>query len=114
MEKMLQRMAEQLAAYDEASLLTLWDKYTQEVERFQPTKRWEESVIILCLLQAVRWKNQLFNYKWMEQRSTDIDSGLQEGQGGADGSGQNLSEPREEERVKTRGRVVSFPSREKG
>jgi len=120
LEKMLQRIAEQLAAYDEASLLSLWDKYTQEVERFQPTKQWEESVIILCLLQAVRWKNQLFNYKWMEQRSSDIgswetrDPGLREDQGGAQGSAETLSDLREEERGKTKGRVVSFPSREKG
>ena len=120
MEKMLQRMAEQLAAYDEASLLSLWDKYTQEVERFQPTKQWEESVIILCLLQAVRWKNQLFNYKWMEQRSADIgsgenrDPGQREDQGVKQGSGQPLSDPQKEERRKSKGRVVSFPSKEKG
>ena len=61
MERMLQKMASQLNAYDEASLLSLWDKYATLVERFEPTKRWEEAAIIFSLIQAVRLKNQLFN-----------------------------------------------------
>ncbi|MEF8888576.1 MAG: hypothetical protein V5A14_00870 [Desulfohalobiaceae bacterium] len=40
LEKMLERLASQLAAYDEASLLSLWDKYYREVETFQPTREW--------------------------------------------------------------------------
>ncbi len=28
-------------------------------------KKWERSVIILSMIQAVRWKNQLFNLKWL-------------------------------------------------
>ncbi len=112
MEKMLQRIASQLAAYDEASLLSLWDKYRREVETFQPTRQWEESVLILCLLQSVRWKNQLFNSKWMEQRTADSPPGevveRQEDQpadepGSGDGG---------EERDGPRGRVLSFPSPE--
>ncbi len=61
MERMLQKMAQQLNAYDEASLIALWDKYATIVERFEPTKRWEEAAIIFSLIQAVRLKNQLFN-----------------------------------------------------
>lgn len=61
MERMLQKMASQLNAYDEASLIALWDKYATLVERFEPTKRWEEAAIIFSLIQAVRLKNQLFN-----------------------------------------------------
>lgn len=61
MERMLQKMASQLNAYDEASLIALWDKYATIVERFEPTKRWEEAAIIFSLIQAVRLKNQLFN-----------------------------------------------------
>lgn len=61
MERMLQKMAGQLNAYDEASLIALWDKYATIVERFEPTKRWEEAAIIFSLIQAVRLKNQLFN-----------------------------------------------------
>ena len=61
MERMLQKMAGQLNAYDEASLISLWDKYATIVERFEPTKRWEEAAIIFSLIQSVRLKNQLFN-----------------------------------------------------
>lgn len=61
MERMLQKMASQLNAYDEASLIALWDKYATIVERFEPTKRWEEAAIVFSLIQAVRLKNQLFN-----------------------------------------------------
>ena len=61
MERILQKMAAQLNAYDEASLMALWDKYATAVERFEPTKRWEEAAIVLSLIQAVRLKNQLFN-----------------------------------------------------
>ncbi|MDL2210177.1 hypothetical protein LJC26_05180 [Desulfovibrio sp. OttesenSCG-928-O18] len=61
MERMLQKMAGQLNAYDEASLIALWDKYATIVERFEPTKRWEEAAIVFSLIQAVRLKNQLFN-----------------------------------------------------
>ena len=61
MERMLQKMARQLNAYDEASLIALWDKYATIVERFEPTKRWEEAAIVFSLIQAVRLKNQLFN-----------------------------------------------------
>lgn len=61
MERMLQKMARQLNAYDEASLLALWDKYATLVERFEPTKRWEEAALVFSLIQAVRLKNQLFN-----------------------------------------------------
>ena len=61
MERMLQKMAQQLNAYDEASLTDLWEKYASIVERFEPTKRWEEATLIFSLIQAVRLKNQLFN-----------------------------------------------------
>lgn len=114
MEKMLERLASQLAAYDEASLLSLWDKYYREVETFQPTKEWEESVIILCLLQAVRWKNQLFNSKWMEQRSADSEPGEQNDQEEADDRGELVSGEQSEKGSRPRGRLIAFPSREKG
>lgn len=61
MEHMLQKMARQLNAFDEASLMALWDKYATIVERFEPTKRWEEAALVFSLIQAVRLKNQLFN-----------------------------------------------------
>jgi len=114
LEKMLERLASQLAAYDEASLLSLWDKYYREVETFQPTREWEESVIILCLLQAVRWKNQLFNSKWMEQRSADFEPEDEKAPDEANDGGELVSGEQSGEGSGPRGRVIAFPSREKG
>ncbi len=68
MEKALIKMARQLLAYDEASLTALWDKFAGIVQGFEPTKRWEESVVAFGIIQTVRWKNQLFNYHWKEGR----------------------------------------------
>ena len=69
MEKMLLKMARQLNAMDEASLMALWNKYLTRVQNFDASREWEEAVIVLSLIQAVRGKNQLFNTKW-EERET--------------------------------------------
>jgi hypothetical protein len=58
-------LADKLLSLDEASLLCLWDKYYALVQKFEPTKRWEQAVLILSMIQGVRWKNQLFNVKWL-------------------------------------------------
>lgn len=67
MDKALEKLARQLLAYDEASLSSLWEKYAERVQHFEPTKRWEEAAVAFGMIQAVRWKNQLFNYHVKEQ-----------------------------------------------
>lgn len=67
MEQLLCKLARQLDTLDEASLMSLWDKYAALVERFEPTRRWEEAALVLSLIQAKRWKNQLFNQQWAAQ-----------------------------------------------
>lgn len=74
MEKLLARLARQLDAIDEASLMSLWSKYATAAGRFEPTKRWEEAALIFSLIQAKRWKNQLFNYYWSQQTQVREDS----------------------------------------
>ena len=69
MEKMLLKMARQLNAMDEASLMALWNKYLQRVQDFDASESWEEAVIVLSLIKAVRSKNQLFNTKWEEREA---------------------------------------------
>ncbi|MDE5681937.1 MAG: hypothetical protein K2I05_06390 [Mailhella sp.] len=64
MEKLLLKLASQLDSIDQASLDALWDKYAQIVNNFEPTKRWEEAVLVLSFIQAKNWKNQLFNTQW--------------------------------------------------
>ena len=66
MEKALLKLAKQLNAYDEASLTELWNKYEAEVADFQPTRKWEEAAVVYGMIQAVRLKNQLFNYHWAD------------------------------------------------
>jgi len=65
LDKILEKLADKLLSLDEASLVGLWNKYFQQVQRFEPSKKWEQSVIILSMIQAVKWKNQLFNLKWL-------------------------------------------------
>lgn len=71
MEKLLEKMARQLEAIDEASLMALWSKYATATSRFEPTKRWEEACLIFSLIQAKHFKNQLFNYCWQQERRLD-------------------------------------------
>ncbi|MCL2123760.1 MAG: hypothetical protein FWH34_06675 [Desulfovibrionaceae bacterium] len=67
MEQMLLRLARQLDALDESSLMALWEKYAAIVAHFEPSQRWEEAALVLSFIQAKRWKNQLFNYHWARQ-----------------------------------------------
>ncbi|WP_432735754.1 hypothetical protein [Maridesulfovibrio sp. FT414] len=66
LEKALLKLAKQLNAYDEASLVELWNKYEAEVANFQPNRKWEEAAVVFGMIQAVHLKNQLFNYHWAE------------------------------------------------
>jgi hypothetical protein len=68
LENALSKLARQLVAFDEASLMDLWEKYAEDVRQFEPTRRWEESVLIFGLIQAVRMKNQLFNHNLAASR----------------------------------------------
>jgi len=67
MEQMLLRLARQLDALDEASLMALWEKYAAIAANFEPSRRWEEATLVLSFIQSKRWKNQLFNYHWARQ-----------------------------------------------
>lgn len=61
MERVLLKMAKQLNEYDEASLTALWERYARLVQEFEPSRRWEEASLVFSFIQAVRFKNQLFN-----------------------------------------------------
>lgn len=68
LENALTKLARQLVAFDEASLMDLWEKYAETVRQFEPTRRWEEAALVFGLIQAVRMKNQLFNYNLAASR----------------------------------------------
>ncbi len=61
MEKALEKLAEQILSFDEASLASLREKYRLKIEQFDGTKTWEKAVIIYCIINAVSMKNTLFN-----------------------------------------------------
>ncbi len=71
MDKILEKIARQILAFDEASLASLWEKYATRAKQFEPTKSWEEAVIIVSIIQGMQWKNQLFNYHWKEAADPD-------------------------------------------
>lgn len=106
MEQLLIKLARQLDSMDEASLMSLWDKYAALVNRFEPTRRWEEAALVFSLIQAKRWKNQLFNQQWAAQARPREE--------GAPQSGFSLEKPRSEaevgnvETTQKRGKVLSF------
>ena len=61
MEKALDRLAEQILSFDEASLVHLREKYRLRIQNFDATKEWEKAVVIFCIINAVSMKNALFN-----------------------------------------------------
>ncbi len=73
MEKALEKLAEQILAFDEASLAGLREKYRLKIENFDGTKAWEKAVIIFCMINAVSMKNTLFNEKVLRQKKKDPD-----------------------------------------
>ena len=68
MEKALEKLAEQLLSYDEASLASLREKYRLRIEQFDGTKDWERAVIIYCIINAVSLKNTLFNENVLKRK----------------------------------------------
>jgi hypothetical protein len=68
MEKALERLAEQILSFDEASLASLREKYRLRIENFDGTKEWEKAVIIYYIINGVSMKNSLFNENVLKRR----------------------------------------------
>jgi len=61
MEKAVEKIAELILSFDEASLVNLREKYRLKIEHFDGTRDWEKAVITFCIINAVSMKNALFN-----------------------------------------------------
>ena len=72
MEKALDRLAEQILGFDEASLAHLRERYRRRIENFDGTRDWERAVIIYCIINAVSMKNALFNENVVKQKMGKI------------------------------------------
>jgi len=68
MEKALEKLAEQILSFDEASLSSLREKYRLRIEQFDGTKEWERAVIIYSIINAVSLKNNLFNENILKRK----------------------------------------------
>lgn len=107
MEKLLLKLARQLDSLDEASLMSLWSKYATLTSRFEPTKRWEDACLVFSLIQAKRWKNQLFNYSWSQQKMPPLREAAPD-QAGSAPHKFNLEEKGEAEPEQMACRVLAF------
>lgn len=60
-EKALNKIAEQILAFDEASLRSLRSKYLSRMGDFDASREWEKAVIIYFIINSIITKNALFN-----------------------------------------------------
>jgi len=67
-EKALEKLAEQILSFDEASLANLREKYSLRIEHFDGTRDWEKAVIVYCIINAVSLKNTLFNENVLKRK----------------------------------------------
>jgi hypothetical protein len=68
-EPALEKIAEKILNFDEASLAALWDKYKERMESFDTSREWERSIIIFFLINAVRAKNRIFNDQLLKHKN---------------------------------------------
>ncbi len=71
MEKALEKIAEQILSFDEASLIHLKEKYRLRIENFDGTREWEKAVIAYCMINAVSMKNMMFNEKVLKRKRAE-------------------------------------------
>jgi hypothetical protein len=72
LEESLNKIAENILYLDEASLMSLWEKYKTGMEKFSFTPEWEKSVVIFSIINAIRVKNAIFNEQLLKD-NTDKD-----------------------------------------
>jgi len=70
-EKALNKIAEQILAFDEASLRNLRAKYHSRMIEFDTSKEWEKAVIIYFIINSVITKNALFNQNVLAGRGKE-------------------------------------------
>lgn len=71
LESSLDRLAQQILGFDEASLTTLLEKYKKRMEHFEPSQEWEKAVIVFFIINAVRAKNHIFNEQILRQLESE-------------------------------------------
>ncbi len=72
LENSLNKIAETILHFDEASLTLLWDKYKSRMEHFSFSADWEKSVIIFSIINSVRVKNAIFNEQMLKAKTDGV------------------------------------------
>ena len=75
LDKVLDKLAEQIITLDEASLSQVRKKYLDRLFHFEPTKKWEKAVIIYFIINGVIAKNNLFNQHIQEGQKGETPKG---------------------------------------
>lgn len=97
MRKALDRLAEQILSFDEASLTSLLDEYRAKMDAFEPTREWERAVIIFFIINSVRVKNLMFNENILKKGQA---GGTPPAKGPAEGGAKKGPRPSPLKRVK--------------
>ena len=71
LEEALHKIAENVLYLDEASLMSLWEKYKNRMEHFSFSPEWEKSVVIFSIINSIRVKNAIFNEQMLARKATD-------------------------------------------
>jgi hypothetical protein len=74
LEESLNKIAENILYLDEASLISLWEKYKTKMETFSFSPEWEKSVIIFSIINAIRVKNAVFNEQMLKKQGDEKSS----------------------------------------
>lgn len=71
LEDSLNKIAGNILCLDEASLMSLWEKYKAKMENFSFSPEWEKAVIIFSIINSVRVKNAIFNERLIKKQTTE-------------------------------------------
>ena len=71
LEDSLNKIAGNILCLDEASLMSLWEKYKAKMENFSFSPEWEKAVVIFSIINSVRVKNAIFNERLIKKQTTE-------------------------------------------
>ena len=74
LEDSLNKIAENILYLDEASLMSLWEKYKTKMETFSFSTDWEKSVVIFSIINSIRVKNAIFNEQLLKKKTAEEES----------------------------------------
>ncbi|MBP1710491.1 MAG: putative cytosolic protein [Deltaproteobacteria bacterium] len=71
LEESLNKIAGNILHLDEASLMSLWDKYKTKMEHFSFSPEWEKAVVIFSIINSIRVKNAIFNEQLIKKQTEE-------------------------------------------